>query len=112
MVYKDKYVIKPLYKSIVRLHVEYCIQARRPYRKKDIDTLERVQRRATKMIPKLRDISYEMLLRECGLTMLETRRLRENLTEMYKILKGYENSGRNCFFWLRKREGLEDTKLH
>ena len=40
-------------------------------RKKDIDTLERIQRRATKMIPELRDLSYERL-KECGLTTLET----------------------------------------
>ena len=42
------------------------------YRKKDIDMLERVQRRATKMMPKFRNISYEMRLKECGLTTLET----------------------------------------
>ena len=66
IVYKEKELIIPLYKTIVRLHLEYCIQAWRPYRKKDIDMLERVQRRATKMIPKLRNISYEMRLKECG----------------------------------------------
>ena len=37
--------------------------------------LERVQRRATKMINKLRNIDYEMRLKECGLTTLETNRL-------------------------------------
>ena len=37
--YKGKKLIIPLYKAIVRLHLEYCIQAWRPYRKKDIDTL-------------------------------------------------------------------------
>ena len=74
--YKGKKLIIPLYKAIVRPHLEYCIQAWRPYRKKDIDTLERIQRRATKMIPELRDLSYEERLKECGLTTLETRRLR------------------------------------
>ena len=70
--YKEKELIIPLYKTIVRPHLEYCIQAWRSYRKKDIDMLERVQRRATKMIQQFRNISYEMRLNECGLTILET----------------------------------------
>ena len=52
--YKENKLIIPLYKAIVRPHLEYCIQTWRPYHKKDIDTLERIQRRATKMIPELR----------------------------------------------------------
>ena len=85
IVYKKELII-PLYKTIVRPHLEYCIQAWRPYRKKDIDILERVQRSATKMIQKLRNISYEMRLKECGLTTLETRRLRGDQIEVFKIL--------------------------
>ena len=99
--YKGKKLIIPLYKAIVRPHLEYCIQTWRPYRKKDIDTLERIQRRATKMIPELRDLSYEERLKECGLTTLETRRLRDQI-EVFKIVNGYENIDRNMFFSLKK----------
>ena len=69
--YKEKQLIVPLNKAIVRPHLEYCIQAWRLYRK-DIDKLETIQRRATKMIPELRDLSYENRLFQCGLTTLET----------------------------------------
>ena len=100
--YNGKKLIIPLYKAIVRPHLEYCIQAWRPYRKKDIETLERIQRRATKMIPELRDLSYEERLKECGLTTLETRRLRGDQIEVFKILNGYKNIDRNMFFSLKK----------
>ena len=48
---EKKNLIIPLYKAIVRPRLEHCMQVWRPYRKKDIDTLERIQRRATKIIP-------------------------------------------------------------
>ena len=95
--YKEKELIIPLYK-IVRPHLEYCIQAWRPYLKKDIDMLERVQIKATKIIQKLRDISYEMHLKDCGLTTLENRRLRGDQIEVFKILNGYEYIDKGIFF--------------
>ena len=64
------------------------------------------------MIPKLRNIGYEMRLKECGLTTLDTRRLRGDQIEVFKILNGYENIDRNIFSQSRKREGLEDMELH
>ena len=61
-----KKLIILLYKAIIRSHLEHCIQAWRPYRKKDISMLEHIQRRATKIIPELRDLIYEERLNEYG----------------------------------------------
>ena len=102
IIYKKKQLIVPLYKAIVRPHLEYCIQAWRPYRKKDIDKLDRIQRRTTKIIPELRDLNYESHLLQRGLTTLETRRLRGDQIEVFKIVNGYEDVDRNMFFKLKK----------
>ena len=60
---QGKKLIIPMCKAIVRPHLEYFIQAWRPYHKKDIDKFEGIQRRASKIIPKLRDLSYEERLK-------------------------------------------------
>ena len=85
-------------KAIVRPHLDYCIQARSPCLRKDIDMLEKIQRRATKLIPGLRDLRYEERLKEWGLTTLEARRLRWYQIVVFKILNGYENIDFNIFF--------------
>ena len=56
------------------------------------------------MIQKLRNISYEMRLKECGLITLETRRLRDQI-EVFKILNGYENIDRNILFTVKGERG-------
>ena len=65
--------------------------------------LEKIQRRATKLIPALRDLRYEERLKECGLTTLETRRVRGDQIEVFKILKfnGYENIDSKIFFEIK-----------
>ena len=64
--------------------------------------LERVQKRATKMIQTFGNINYEMRLKECVLTTLEIRSLRGDQIYILKILNGYENINRNIFFSIKK----------
>ena len=78
----------PIYKAIVRPHLEYCVQAWSPYYRRDILCLERVQRLATRMIAGQRGKSYEQRLRDLNLFSLERRRARGDLIETFKIVKG------------------------
>ena len=89
--YKHEDIMMPLYKSLVRPHLEYAVQFWSPHLRKDIIKLERIQRRATKMIPALRNKSYPDRLKELGLITLEKRRLRGQLIETFKYLKGFNN---------------------
>ena len=75
-----------LYKTYVHPNLEYCIQAWSPYLQGDIQKVECVQRRAIKLVPSLKDISYEKRLKMFGLTTLQERRVRGDMIEVFKIL--------------------------
>lgn len=100
--YKSKSTIVTLYNSLVRPILEYCVQAWCPYYQKDIAKLERVQRRVTKMIPSLRNKPYEERLKELDLFPLQHRRLRGDLIQVFKIMRGIDNMDCNKYFSIDK----------
>ena len=95
---KKKSLLVSLYKTLIRPHLDYCMQAWRPHLQKDIVVLERVQRRATRMIEECKKLEYEDRLRKVGLTTLETRRVRGDLIEVFKSLNKLENVEEREFF--------------
>ena len=96
--YRDTIIWPRLYQTFVRPKLEFSAPAWKPWTKKDIRTLERVQKRAVNCITSLRNMTYKEKLRELGWTTLEQRRNRGDAIAIYKIVKGLDDTGTQRYF--------------
>ena len=84
--YKNREMMLPLNKSLVLPHLEYTLQFWSPHLQRDIIKIEKVQRKASKMIPEITNHSYSQRLKDLNLISLQQRRLRGQLIEVFKYL--------------------------
>ena len=91
-----------LFSTYVRPHLDYCAQAVGPQAAKDIDLLEKVQQRATKLVREVRHLPYPERLSRLRVPSMKKRLQRGDMIETYKILTGKLNVKREKFFSLRR----------
>ena len=94
----DKNIFIKLYKALVRPHLGYGQSVWSPYLLTYKREIEKVQRRATKLLPNLKNLCYEDRLIQLNLPSLNYRRIRGDLIQVYKMFKSneYENMFTLC----------------
>ena len=84
----DRDLLLKLYKSLVRPIIDYGNVIWFPYTKKNKKLIENVQRRVTRMVPELKELSYTERLTKLNLFSLDYRRKRGDMIQLFKILNG------------------------
>ena len=87
----------------------WCVQVWSPYFKNDIDCMEQVQRRATKMVYGCGNLKYEERLERLNPFSLQSRRMRDDMMETYKTMSGLEYVIHLSFFTRSNMNNLSGT---
>ena len=106
--FRDSKVFTGLYRTYVRPLLEFSVQSWNPSKVSDVNTLEKVQRRALRMITDQGDASYEEKLKRIGLTTLEARRERGDLLEAFKLINDHNGLDKYEYFeFVQNRHSIE-----
>ena len=98
----DRDIFLLVYKTFIRPKLEYCSNIWSPHLIKDINLLENVQRRATKMVVGLHALPYEERLRKLDLFSLQHRRIRGDMILVYKMFNGQVDLRVDDFFTVKE----------
>lgn len=80
--------MRQLYTALVRPHLEYGNVVWHPFLQRDIQLLEAVQHRATRLVPGMKNMTYEQRLERMKLPSLAYRRIRGDAIETFKFMHG------------------------
>ena len=94
----DEKILPLLYKTMVRPHLEYCNVVWGPHYKLDQQAIEKVQRRATKLVQDIRHLPYNERLKKLKLPSLMYRRRRGDMMVTFNIINHNVNVEKEVFF--------------
>ena len=111
--YLDCETFRHIYIAFVRPHLEYCQAVWSPHLLKNIDLLENVQIRATKLVDGFSNLDYTERLKRLNLPTLVHRRRRGDMIEVYKHFNSYDKSTLSPSFNPRERPSRQHRhQLH
>ena len=108
--FQTKETLVPLYKTFVRPKMEFAAAAWSPWTAKNEVTLEKVQKRLIRSLSNCHTGTYEERLKIAGLTSLKERRVRGDLIETFKTLRGMNKVEKNEWFDIRSNEVTRPTR--
>ena len=108
--YRTKSILVPLYKTFVRPKLEFAVTVWNPWLEKDEEVLEKVQRRFVKMLSDAKGDTYEERLRSAGLITLKQQRLRGDMIETFKTMRGVNRVDRDEWFSIQTEEQHRPTR--
>ena len=100
--YRSAKTLVPLYKTFVRPKLDYAAAVWSPWMEKDIEMLEKVQKRLVRMISDTNGESHEERLKSVGLTSLKDRRKRGDAIETFKTLRGFNRVEKDSWFSIQR----------
>jgi len=109
---RDSQTFGRLYQVYVRPLLEAAAPAWNPTKRESVNQLEKVQRRATRMITDVGSLSYDERLRALGLDSLEERRRRGDLIQCYKVMNGYGDIDPGAWFSFVQDRHNVNTRTH
>ena len=111
-VHRDDIVFPKIYQAYVRPLLEYAVEVWNPMKIEDVKQIEKVQRRATRLVRSQSYESYEQRLKNLGMTTLEERRRRGDMIQTFKIINDYSGIDKDDFFhFVRDRHDIETRSV-